>query len=198
MKLGFAARVAGLPPATLRDHVDAGKVMGVHRSPGGHRFISREGLLAYMQARGIEAKSLEAVEHRRAERIHWVARPRVTRLTVSKPGMDEFIGQGSGALVDLSPTGFRLKGLSWKGYLPGPETLQVSFRVSNTGRHRRSEGAAKVAWVVYRGGALEMGLRILKFADGRSRKRWEEFVQAGHEVGRRHAEGLEAAHATSN
>ena len=193
MGIGLAAKLAGVPIPTLRYQVDAGKVPGVHRTPSRRRRISREGLLAYMQARGIDPRRLRGMERRGADRIGWPARPRVTQLTILQPGSGKFVGQGSGALKDLSPTGFRLKDLSWKGYLPGPETLEVAFRVSNTGRHRRSEGRAEVAWIEYRSGKLGMGLRILNFKDGESKKRWEEFVKAGHEVAVRHAEGLEAA-----
>ena len=189
----LAARYAGIPAMTLRYHVDKGKILGIRKTPSGYRKISREGLLAYLQARGITPKKRQAIERRRTGRIGWSARPRVTRLTILEPGTLKVVGEGSGALVDLSETGFQLQGLSWRGYLPGPEIPEVAFRVSNTGRHRRCEGRAEVVWVLWRSGTLQMGLRILGFKDAESKQRWGEFVKAGHEVAVRHAEGLEAA-----
>lgn len=181
----IAARLSGIPEATLRLHVDQGRVLGVRRLPSGRRLISREGLLAYLQARGIPPRGLDGIDRRESGRVG--TRPPGVRVRILS-SREAPAGEGEGLLADLSAAGLRIEGLSWRGWLPGPDT-PVAFRVQG-GRLKGAGGRARLAWLVYRHRALGMGLRVLRMDDAAARVRWDRSVAAGLVAKRRLAERL--------
>ncbi len=185
--IDVASKISGAPEHVLRIHVDQGLVAGVRKTAGGHRRISREGLLAYMRTHGYDPKRLERLDRRGAERI-WTNQPRRVRLAYSHPRFAGNLGKGEGTLVDLSRTGFQLKGLSWKGALPGPESL-VHFRILG-GELKGTQGTVSLGWILYRGKDFRMGLKLERLSDPGARGLWKAHVLKAIETRQRMAEAL--------
>lgn len=148
-----AARLSGVPEPTLRLHVDQGKVLGVRRLPGGKRLINREGLLAYLRARGMDTKGLDQVERRESPRVH--AHLTHVQIRVLDPENCKQLGYGKGFMADYSATGFKAQDVAWEGFLPGLlEPLE--FRILD-GRLKEACGKARLSWLLLRDGALSLG-----------------------------------------
>lgn len=157
-----AARLCGVPEPTLRLHVDQGKLMGVRRLPGGKRLINREGLLAYLKARGFETSGLEALERRGAPRIR--AHLTHVHMTVQNPDIETQLGYGQGVMIDYSDTGFKAEKILWEGFLPALDE-PLSFRILD-GRLRQAQGKVRLSWLHFQDDELRMGLRDLRLDDG--------------------------------
>lgn len=172
--IDIASQLSGIPECTLRMHADEGKVMGVRRTASGRRLISRDGLIAYAQARGIKLRKLDFIERRRAERIGAQRAPNVRFSFGDERGI---LGEGEGPLVNLSLTGCQGKDLFWKGCLPGPKSI-LSFTVLG-GELRGVKGTARASRVLSEEGIVTMGLKVEGFVTEEAGWRWETFVRSG-------------------
>lgn len=165
--IGQAARILGVNLYTLRDWLDAGKVPGLRRTVGGHRWITREGLLEFAKARGL--KRLLS-ERRRAPRVQ-VNKVRV-QLKAFYRGQE--IPLGEGRLRDLSRTGFRVDQMKWTSPLIPAIQAEISFEVPHRGLWKGVVGSARVAWSMdnRRKRGASLGARLRKLEDAKSRRIW--------------------------
>ena len=143
-----AARLAGMPEVTLRLHVDQGKVLGVRRTESGRRMISRQGLLAYLQARGLDASRRGGLDA-----------PSASRVLVSWGGP-----MLEGRLERVRGRSLEISGIVWQGPLPDPEAA-VSFRIEG-GALDGVGGEAQASWILWKGGRIDLVLRSVRDVAG--------------------------------
>jgi len=166
-RIGQAAKALGVNIHTLRYWMNAGKVPGVRRMAGGHRWITREGFIRFARMLGVE-KPVE--ERRRAPRVP-VKNIRL-RLRTSYRGRNLLLGEGR--LIDLSRTGFRMDRVQWVGpFVPAMDT-EIHFEVPHTGLLKDVTGQARVAWSRddRRGEGSSLGAALRNLAGGRARLAW--------------------------
>lgn len=159
--IGAAARALDVPIPTLRDWMNQGKIPGVRKTPGGHRWIAKEDLLRFAEARGIGQLS---VESRRDSRVplHKV----FVTLEVSLAD-GTVVGHGTGEISNASIRGFRVERLRWKCPLAPTGGSPFIFRIDD-GRLKGVKGTARVAWHSDAGKTLKasLGAWIESFDEG--------------------------------
>lgn len=160
--IGAAARALDVPIPTLRDWMNQGKVPGVRKTPGGHRWIGKEDLLRFAEGRGLRRPSIES---RRDSRVpmHKV----YVTLEVTLPDGTP-VGRGTGDLTNACIRGFRVERLRWKGPLAPTGGSPFVFRIEE-GRLKGVKGTARVAWHVDGGKSRKatLGAWIESFSWGR-------------------------------
>lgn len=190
-EIGFeiASKFSGVPRATLIDHAEK-KRFPFRVLNTGKRLITRQALLDYLEKRGLKPR--KDLDRRGDPRMRGYAGYRV-RLKVLDPELDRrTLGEGVGRIADLSVSGMRLTDLSWKGLLSGPDT-EVVFEVLGGGL-RDSQGIARVAWILYKGGEFQMGFRLSRLKGRGQSARWQGFIQSGIQA----LSEMEARQASSN
>lgn len=193
--IDLASRITGYPEYTLRSDFDKKLIQGVRRTLGGKRLISREGLVAYLKAKGWDTEAISRIERRGAERV-WSRKPKKVRLEMLDPRLEGPLGKGEGTLVDLSLTGFQARKFAWKGCLPGPGGL-VGFEILG-GELKGTRGQARLSWVVCRGEDFKMGFVIESLEGSGTPSRWKAFIGEGIESKQRLAVAALLEGASSN
>lgn len=167
--IGRAARILGIPTVTLRGWMNDGKIPGVRRTEGGHRWIAREDLFAFARKCGLARKE----ENRRHPRVQ--AHKVGIRVKAELSGVP--VVQAEGRLRDLSAGGFRADRLRWRtGFAPA-YGARISFEIVGArGRLSGVSGVARLVWHLdnrrERGGTL--GARILRI--GSARQAWASYA----------------------
>ena len=173
-RIGQAAKALGINIHVLRYWMDRGKIPGLRRTAGGHRWITREGFLRFAKMRG--AKEL-AEERRRAPRVQ-LKNIRL-RLRTSYKGQKLLLGEGR--LINLSRTGFRMDRVAWVSPLVPAIGTRITFEVPHKGIFKGVAGQARVAWsrATPEEKGASLGVRLQGLDSKNARHVWESTLASG-------------------